>query len=85
MNNALAVGNYWIKGAVTKSPWTEKYTYIQLDNVQYTIMKDTPAVSVYTRNGITSKDIIKISSIQRGDTLLINIEGNRIYQIEKLR
>jgi hypothetical protein len=79
------VGNKWIEGTVTKAPWDGEYTFIQLDDVKYTVMKDVDVTKVYTRNGITNKDKIRFSSIRQGDRLLIKVEGNRIYQIEQLR
>lgn len=84
LNNAFAIGK-WLKGTVTKGPWTSKYSYIKIDNVKYTIMKSTKAVYVYTSNGAQYKNSMLVSSIRRGDTLLVKVEGNRIYQIEKIR
>jgi len=84
VNNALAIGK-WIKGTVTRAPWKGGYLYIKIDNVRYTIMKNADAVYVYSKNGAAYKDNIQISSIRRGDILLAKVEGNRIYQIEKIR
>jgi len=83
-NNAFAIGK-WLRGTVTKGPWTSKYSYIEIDNVRYTIMKNADAVYVYTSNGAQYKNSMLVSSIRRGDTLLVKVEGNRIYQIEKIR
>ncbi len=84
LNNAFAIGT-WLKGTVTRGPWTSKYSFIKIDNVKYTIMKNSEAVYVYTKNGAQYKDTMPISSIRQGDTLLVKVEGNRIYQIEKIR
>jgi hypothetical protein len=84
LNNAFAIGK-WLKGTVTERPWTSDYSYIKIDNVTYTIMESTKAVYVYTSNGAQYKNSMLVSSIRRGDTLLVKVEGNRIYQIEKIR
>jgi len=84
VTTASAIG-MWSKGVVTTQPWQEKFTYIKIDAVQYTIMKDTKVTYVYTKQGATYKDVIDLSGIRRGDTLLFKVSGHRIYQIEKLR
>lgn len=80
----FAIGQ-WVKGTVTKSPWHGTYTYLSMDDVKYTIMKDVKIMVVYKKNGAEYKDKIQLSAIYKGDSLLIQVEGNRIYQIEKIR
>ncbi|MDA3832847.1 MAG: hypothetical protein PF495_05570 [Spirochaetales bacterium] len=81
---AFAIGQ-WHEGTVTKSPWTDKYTFIQIDNVKYTIMKDAKIVNTYQKKGATYKDRMSLHSILDGNRLFYKNEGNRIYQIEKIR
>ena len=84
LNNAFAIGK-WREGVVTKKPWNGQYKFVKIDNVRYTIMKDAKVRLVYEKNGAQYKDKINVSSIRRSDTLVIMVEGNRIYQIEKIR
>jgi len=82
--NSFAIGT-WEKGTVTKAPWSSNYTFININNVKYTIMKDAKIVRVYSKNGAAYRDKISIYSITRGQSLLYKSEGNRIYQIERVR
>ena len=83
MQNAAAIGA-WVGGKVTKVPWQENgYTYIQIGEVRYTIMKDVKLEFAYKANNMTVKEPIKLSSLRQGDAIVALAEGNRIYQIEK--
>ena len=83
MQNAAAIG-MWVGGTVTKAPWQENgYTYIQIGEVRYTIMKEVKLIFAYKVNSMTVKEPIKLSNLRQGDSLLALAEGNRIYQIEK--
>lgn len=82
--DCFAIGQ-WHGGIVTKSPWVDQYTFIQIDNVRYTIMKDAKIVKVYEKNGATYRDKLKLYSILLGNKLVYKNEGNRIYQIETMR
>lgn len=84
VQNSFAIGT-WDKGFVTKAPWSEQYTFIEIDNVKFTIMNNANIVSVYQKNGATYRDRVSIYSITNGQTLIYKKEGNRIYQIEKNR
>jgi len=83
-SNSFAVG-IWHEGIVTKVPWHEHYTFIQIDNVRYTIMEGAKIVRVYEKKGATYKKKINLYSLLKGQTLIYKKEGNRIYQIEKTR
>lgn len=81
--NAAAIGQ-WVGGKVTKVPWQENgYTYIQIGEVRYTVMKDVKLEFAYKANNMTVKEAIKLSNLRQGDSLIALAEGNRIYQIEK--
>lgn len=82
---AYAIG-VWVPGKVTAPPWNERnYSYIVVDNVKYTIMKEAVANMVYEKNGSIYKPYHKTEKIRRGDIVQVLVEGNRIYQIEILR
>jgi hypothetical protein len=84
LNNAFAIGK-WRKGTVTQEPWTGDYTFVKIDDVKYTIMDKVKVSFVYEKNGAQYKDKISVSSIHMGDAVVVKVEGNRIYQIEKIR
>jgi len=84
VSNGLAIG-VWDEGVVTKVPWHERYTFIQIDNVRYTVMEGAKVVKVYEKKGATYKKKMNIYSLLEGQTLTYKKEGNRIYQIEKTR
>lgn len=81
---ALAIGQ-WHEGIVTKAAWVNKYLYIQINNVRYTIMKDAKIVTVYEEKGASYRESISIDAIVNGSRLFYKNEGNRIYEIEKIR
>lgn len=81
---SFAIG-FWHGGIVTKAPWNDKYTYIEIDDVRYTIMDDAKIVEVYEKKGAFYKDKINVRSIQNKHELVFKSEGNRIYNIEKAR
>jgi hypothetical protein len=86
--NAFAIGK-WVQGIVSESPWNDGYTYIQINNdtidTRYTIMEGAKMVYVYEKNGAQYENPMSVSSIRRGDTLVFMVEGNRIYQIKRIR
>lgn len=82
--DCFAIGQ-WHKGIVTRSPWADNYSYIQIDKVRYTIMKNATIVEVYEKKGATYRSKINLYSILDGHRLVYKNEGNRIYQIEKIR
>jgi len=84
VQNSFAIG-VWHEGIVTKAPWHGQYTFIQIDNVRYTIMKGAKVVRVYEKKGATYKKIMNVYFLLEGQTLTFKKEGNRIYQIEKTR
>lgn len=85
VQSAFAIG-MWSHGMVSRAPWyADNYRYMVVDNIQYTIMKDAVAQEVIKKNDADYKSEIDIEDIRRGDEILIQAEGNRIYQIEILR
>jgi len=86
-NSAFAIGK-WRQGEVTSPPWHSDYTYIVINNGQetrYVIMKGAKMVTAYERNGVENQEPLDLSSIHKGDRLVFMVEGNRIYQIKKMR
>lgn len=85
VHSAFAIGS-WIHGDVNKAPWYGKeYRYMVVNNIRYTIMKGAIAKEVITKKDSVYKTGIDINNIRRGDEVLVQAEGNRIYQIEILR
>jgi len=87
--NALAIGK-WREGVVTRPPWQDTYTYITINNndrqdTRYIIMKDAKMVYVYEKNRAKYQGPLTLDSIRKGDTLVFMVEGNRIYQIKRIR
>ena len=82
--NGFALGQ-WHEGTVTKAPWKDEYTFIQIDDVRYTIMEDARLVKVSNKNRMAVKSRIKEHELFEGNHLYYMSEGNRIYQIEKIR
>lgn len=73
----------WIGGNITQVPWKSTYQYIKVNDVKYTIMKDIPVLEVYKKDGTINKKEISLSKLKNGDKVLLLVEGNRIYNIEK--
>jgi hypothetical protein len=82
--SVFAIGK-WIQGTVTTKPWSGEYTHIRINDIKYTIMPETRAVFTYQSDSAEYREPMEISAIEAGDTLLVMVEGNRIYQIEKIR
>lgn len=80
-SGALALG-HWHRGKVTRAPWKNKYTYIQIDNVQYTIMDTTLVKKWYTKGGVEFHDLSSLGKVRKGKNVRYVSEGNRIYRIE---
>ena len=86
-NHAFAIGK-WREGEVVSPPWHSDYTYIIINNdkeTRYVIMQGAKIVTTYRRNGVEYQAPLDLSSIHEGDRLLFMVEGNRIYQIKKMR
>ncbi len=73
----------WISGTVTKGPWIEKYRHIEVDNVKYTLMPNDVRIErlVQTYSGIWQRENVLFGDIREGQRIMINVQGNRIYQI----
>ncbi|MFV0438916.1 MAG: hypothetical protein ACK5PS_16170 [Desulfopila sp.] len=84
MCHADAIGQ-WVKGKVTRAPWRGTYTYIVVGTTRYTIMENAVVRLVYTENGAEGKEYIPLEKIRNGNEVLMQVEGNRVYQIEKMK
>jgi len=85
LKTAFAIG-FWVHGEVNKAPWSaSNYTYMVVNNVKYTIMKEANIKEVIEKKDAVYKTGAGIRDIRRGDEVLLQAEGNRIYQIEILR
>jgi hypothetical protein len=85
VQSSFAIG-MWIKGNVTTVPWVQNnHRYVILGNVKFTIMDEAVAMEVVEKKDAVYKTEIDISDLRRGDDVLVQAEGNRIYQIEILR
>jgi hypothetical protein len=83
--DAAALGA-WVTGQVTRAPWSEQgYRYIAIEKVRYTLMPGVKTEYLYKIDNATYKKSMDVSALQKGDTLAVMAEGNRIYQIEKTR
>ncbi len=85
VHSASAIG-FWLHGEVNEAPWyADEYRYMVVNEVKYTIMKDAVAQEVVSKKDAVYKSGMDIGAIRQGDEILIQAEGNRIYQIEILR
>lgn len=72
----------WVEGVVTKSPWQERYRYIEIDGKLYTFMPEaTLALSKKNRNGNYDQEYVQWHRIKEGQKVLIDIQGRRIYHL----
>jgi hypothetical protein len=73
----------WVSGTVTKSPWLEKYSYIEVDGVKYTFMpKDVNMERQYQAyDGIWHRESILLRDIREGHRVMMRVQGHRIYQL----
>lgn len=79
---AYAIG-FWINGEVEKAPYHEDgFRSIQVDQIMYTVMEQAKIQKITRQDGAEYKTRIDIDAIRKGDEVLIQVEGNRIYQIE---
>ena len=84
LSHADAIGK-WVDGKVTRAPWKGAYTHIQVDDTRYTVMEHVVVRQVYTENGAEYKKYIPLKQVRVGNTVLMQVEGNRVYQIEKVK
>ncbi len=76
-------GSYWQTGRVTKSAWHDRYWYVEINTVKYTLMPEVsvlvPSERKLYRGGT---DRFRPSSyLSYGRKLMVKIEGRRIYEI----
>ncbi len=85
LGEALAIG-VWRGGLVTQQVWTERnLRRIVIDDVRYTIMPDAIIQYAYKSEGATYKKPLDASALRKGDEVIVRVEGNRIYEIERTR
>ena len=82
--NSDAIGT-WKKGMVTKAPWDDKYSRVEINDVIYTLMRGIKISEVYHKDDSIYKDLIPVYQLNLGSRVTFMVEGNRIYQIEKER
>jgi hypothetical protein len=73
----------WVSGMVTKSPWVEKYRYIEVNNEKYTLMPGNVRIERLHQShpGIWQREDVLLGDIRVGQRVMINVQGHRIYQI----
>ena len=73
----------WISGRVTSSPWMEDSSYhMKVNNVLYTIRSNIRVTYRYERNkGAFDERKSSVSSIFKGQTIMIKAKNNEIIQI----
>ena len=72
----------WVEGIVTKAPWQERYHNIEIDNKLYTFMPEaTFSLSIKNRHGGYDQKLVKWQRIKKGQKVLANVQGRRIYQL----
>ena len=73
---------HWHQGTVTKAPWLERYHYIEIDNKVYTFMPEaTLTLRKKNRHGDYDQKYVQWQQIKKGQNVLIDIQGRRIYQL----
>ena len=83
--SAYGIG-FWISGEVEKAPYHEDgFRFMQVDQIRYTVMEHAKIQKITRQDGAEYRTVIEIDAIRKGDEVLIQVEGNRIYQLEVLR
>ncbi len=73
---------HWLEGTVTKTPWHERYHYVEIDNKLYTFMPEaTLSLRIKNRNGDYNQKELRWHQIRKGQNVFINIQGRRIYRL----
>jgi len=73
----------WIKGTVTKAPWTDRHQYIKVDDIEYTFMPKVLEVRLPHRSDYARphKKGDGLSFIRENQQVWIKVQGRRIYEI----
>lgn len=75
---------YWKKGEVTKSPWTEgQFSKIEINEITYTFMPKAPIRKVARmRNGGFNENKISLYNVLQYQDVEMLVQGFRIYQLK---
>lgn len=73
----------WVKGTVTKAVWTDQYQHIEVDHAVYTFMPKVLEIRLLRRSGYATQNSKRnaLRSIRDGQTVWLNVQGRRIYEI----
>lgn len=83
---SVMASTHWIQGTVTKSSWQERYHYIEIDNKLYTFMPEaTLTLRKKNSHGDYDQKYVQFHQIKKGQNVLIDIQGRRIYQLTILK
>jgi len=80
LSSPLFAHMVWVSGMVTKKPWTGKYQYIEVNKVRYTFMPEIFKITA-PRRILSRSDKQMIDGIEKGQNILIRVQGHRIYEI----
>jgi hypothetical protein len=76
---------FWVKGVVTKAPWTnaDQRKCIQVDEDEYMLVSEDARVVRQFRDhaGIWQVEPISFSSLRLGQTIMMRIAGPHIYEL----
>ncbi len=79
---AGAIGT-WLQGRLDAPVWQENgYSFVLIDGVRYSIMKEAQVLIVTSREGMYMKNPAELGQMRTGDSLTVQRSGNRIYAIE---
>ena len=72
----------WIEGKVTRGPWVEKYTHIEVNGVKYTITPEASIRHLYRNSsGIYLEETIPLNKLKAGIVIMLRVQGHRIFEI----
>jgi hypothetical protein len=79
----LFAGGLWYNGMVTKAPWTDAASWVQIDQKTYTLMlKDDKFERHYQdSNGRWHGELWPIASLRVGQRVIFKAEDRRIYEL----
>lgn len=83
--NILREGKYtgeWIEGVVTVAPYSADHQRMQVDRVNYIIMKDCRVEQLVRKpNDSFEQQPVQLSAIRNGSKVVVKAHGNRISEI----
>lgn len=77
-----AARTVWQDGVITRSPWIDRYTRIEINDDQYTLMPDIRVLRLDqgSSGGFLEKPS-SVSNLRSGGMIRMRIQGRRIYEI----